>query len=73
MQNWIGRMNELAAGLLFNGGYDVRPTRADPARTEQAAGVASVNPPNPVDAGRIGATTESGRKAMRSPTRLTAG
>ena len=70
MKNWIGRMNELAAGLLFSGGYDWRPTRPDAARTVRAAGVARVNPATPVDAGRIDVTTDSGRsQAVRLPTK----
>jgi hypothetical protein len=72
VKNWIGKMNELTAGLLFNGGYVVLPTRPVPTQTEQASGVTPGNPASPVAGRRIDVTTESGRKAVRSPTGLAA-
>jgi hypothetical protein len=73
VKNWIGTLNELAAGLLFNGGYVVLPTRPDPARTVQAAGVAPGNPASPVAVGRIDVATESDPKAIRTSRGLAAG
>jgi hypothetical protein len=50
----------------------VLPTRPDPTQTEQASGVTPGNPVSPVAGRRIDVTTESGRKAVRSPTGLAA-
>ena len=50
MKNWIERLNALAAGLLFDGGYVVDPTRrADPPPAD-AASLAGCEPRQANDA-----------------------
>ncbi|MCE3284423.1 MAG: hypothetical protein K0R70_679 [Steroidobacteraceae bacterium] len=69
MKTWIGRMNQMAAGMLFNGGYIADPARGPVDQPVTFVADARREPAAPATAGgRIDTANQRGCSAAKLAT-----